>query len=128
MAKKRSTPKKSSGAARAAAQHALASVAPKPDVIEKLRKTVQLRQEDAAWLLHRSVRAWEEWEGGRRIMPPALWECFSIKVAAIQARAAGKITDAQLVALGILLPKVEMPHYHWDYMKIDGAPSNKAHA
>jgi DNA-binding transcriptional regulator YiaG len=43
------------------------------------RETAGLTQRDAAALLHRTERNWQQWEIGERRMDPALFELFQLK-------------------------------------------------
>jgi DNA-binding transcriptional regulator YiaG len=45
-----------------------------------VREEFLLTQAQAAELLYRSERNWQQWESGERRMDPALWELFRIKV------------------------------------------------
>ncbi|WP_293845162.1 hypothetical protein [Sphingopyxis sp.] len=40
-----------------------------------------MTQEQAAAVIYATRRAWQEWEGGRRAMHPAMWEYWQHKVA-----------------------------------------------
>jgi DNA-binding transcriptional regulator YiaG len=42
------------------------------------RKAAKLTQSQAAALIGAKLRTWQEWEGGRRNMPPAKWALFAI--------------------------------------------------
>ena len=37
-------------------------------------------QQQAAGMVHVTLRAWQHWESGQRTMPAGLWELFVIKV------------------------------------------------
>lgn len=54
---------------------------PAPDDIRMARQCAGMTQERAAAIVYATRRAWQEWEGGRRAMHPALWEYWQIKVA-----------------------------------------------
>lgn len=54
---------------------------PRPDEIAEARARLSMTHAQAAELIYASERAWQEWEGGRRRMHPALWELWKIKVA-----------------------------------------------
>jgi DNA (cytosine-5)-methyltransferase 1 len=54
---------------------------PTPAEIRAARQAAGLTQAAAATLIHAARRAWQEWEGGRRRMPPAKWELFRQKTA-----------------------------------------------
>lgn len=43
------------------------------------RQAAGLTQAQAAALLYRSARNWQQWELGERAMDPALWELFCLK-------------------------------------------------
>lgn len=45
------------------------------------REAAGLSQAQAAALLYRSARNWQQWELGERQMDPALWELFVLKTA-----------------------------------------------
>ncbi len=45
-----------------------------------------LTQKQAAALIYRSERAWQDWEGGQRTMDPQLWEVFQTKAARVERR------------------------------------------
>ena len=53
---------------------------PEPDEIRAARKHAGLNQTDAAALIYRSLRGWQEWERGRSDMDPALWELWCMKI------------------------------------------------
>lgn len=53
---------------------------PSPDEIRQVRESVGLTQSDAARLVYRSTRNWQQWELNERPMDPALWELFTLKV------------------------------------------------
>jgi len=52
---------------------------PKPDQIKLLRKTLGMKQKEAAEFVHVTTRAWQLWEAGDREMQPATWELYVIK-------------------------------------------------
>ena len=52
---------------------------PTPAEISAARMRCGLTQQEAAALLHISLRAWQRYEYGERRMSPALWELFRIK-------------------------------------------------
>jgi len=54
---------------------------PTPSQLAALRESLGLTQAQAAGLLYRTARNWQQWELGERTMDPALWELFSIKSA-----------------------------------------------
>jgi DNA-binding transcriptional regulator YiaG len=47
---------------------------PKPREIVELREEMGLSQTEFGALVYRNIRAVQDWEGGQRQMPPALWE------------------------------------------------------
>lgn len=53
---------------------------PSPTEIREARHRAGLTQAQAGEIIGATRRAWQEWEGGRRNMPPAKWELFQIKV------------------------------------------------
>lgn len=55
---------------------------PAPDDIRMARQCAGLTQQEAAKMIYATSRAWQEWEGGRRAMHPAMWEYWQHKVAA----------------------------------------------
>lgn len=54
---------------------------PSPGDIRAARCRASMTQSEAAELIYRTVRNWQQWEGGERQMDPALWELFGLKVA-----------------------------------------------
>jgi len=54
----------------------------KPAQIKESRKDAGLTQTQAAALIYKSCRAWQQWEAGDRKMDRALWELFLIKSGA----------------------------------------------
>ena len=52
---------------------------PAPDIIRSARSAAGLSQTAAAALVHAGMRAWQEWEAGRRAMPAAAWELFLLR-------------------------------------------------
>ena len=60
---------------------------PTPDEIRAARKLSGLTQREAAELIYASQSAWEDWEQGRRRMPPGLFELFRIKTGKRQGSA-----------------------------------------
>lgn len=54
---------------------------PSPDEIFGLRFNARLTQRQAAALIYRTERNWQQWEAGDRRMDPALWELWQIKAA-----------------------------------------------
>lgn len=59
---------------------------PSPSDIRVAREAAGLTQGQAAELIYRTVRNWQQWEGGERRMDPALWELFHLKSARHNAR------------------------------------------
>lgn len=53
--------------------------APTPAEIREARKRAKLNQTQAAALIYRTMRCWQEWERGRSDMDPALWEYWQIR-------------------------------------------------
>lgn len=49
---------------------------PTPDEIRRHREAASLTQREAAALVYGTLRSWEDWEGGRRRMHPAIWAWF----------------------------------------------------
>lgn len=56
------------------------TMSPSPDDVRLARKNTGLTQEQAAQVIGATRRAWQEWEAGRRNMPPAKWELFQKKI------------------------------------------------
>lgn len=54
--------------------------APAPKQIYDLRVRTNLTQTQAAAVIYRKLRTWQDWESGNTKMDPALWELFKIKV------------------------------------------------
>lgn len=52
---------------------------PTPENIKLARKAAGLTQSQAAAIIYRTKRNWQQWEGGERRMDLALWELFGIK-------------------------------------------------
>lgn len=52
----------------------------KPEQIRKARMDAGLTQTQAAALIYKSMRAWQQWESGERIMQRDSWELFNIKI------------------------------------------------
>lgn len=52
---------------------------PRPVEIARARRVAGLTQTEAGNLIHASLRAWQQWETGRRQMHPAFYELFLIK-------------------------------------------------
>ena len=53
---------------------------PTANAVKTLRVRAGLTQEQAAREISATRRAWQEWEAGRRNMPPAKWELFQQKI------------------------------------------------
>ena len=53
--------------------------APTPEAIRAARSAAGMTQTEATETVHMSMRAWQQWEGGERTMPPGLFELFMIK-------------------------------------------------
>ena len=53
---------------------------PTPDQIRQARELAGLSQTQAAALVHAGLRSWQHWEAGDRVMNPAIWELFLIKI------------------------------------------------
>jgi hypothetical protein len=60
---------------------------PTPADIKNCREIANLTQGQAAALIYRSERNWQQWEGGERRMDPALWELFGFKTQGMGAGA-----------------------------------------
>lgn len=56
--------------------HATWPAPPKPAAILAARVAAGLTQEQAGAVLYCAARTWQDWERGRRVMMPALFECF----------------------------------------------------
>ena len=54
---------------------------PTPEQIKQARAAAGLTQTQAADLIYKSCRAWQQYEKGDRAMDKALFELFMIKVA-----------------------------------------------
>lgn len=55
---------------------------PKPAEIRKLRESAGLTQTDAGALIHASMRAWQDYEGGQRRLHPGLHDLFRTRLLA----------------------------------------------
>ena len=55
-----------------------------PQQIVACRKASGLTQTQAAVMIGGTLRAWQEWEGGRRNMPPAKYNLFLIVTGVTQ--------------------------------------------
>jgi putative transcriptional regulator len=58
----------------------LAMTNPTPDKIKQAREQAGLTQTQAAELIYKGLRTWQQWERGDRAMDPALWELFRLKI------------------------------------------------
>lgn len=47
-----------------------------PKLIKEVRRLSGLTQTQAAMMIGGTLRSWQEWEGGRRNMPPAKYNLF----------------------------------------------------
>lgn len=54
---------------------------PTPELIRKTREDCGLSTGQAAEVVYRTARNWQQWEAGERAMDPALWELFRLKMA-----------------------------------------------
>jgi len=52
---------------------------PSPDKIKDARVNAGLTQTQAASLIYKGLRTWQQWESGDRTMDAALFELFVIK-------------------------------------------------
>jgi putative transcriptional regulator len=52
---------------------------PTSEQLKSIRKALGYTQREAAQLVHVSLRAWQLWEAGDRVMPPSTWELCVIK-------------------------------------------------
>lgn len=50
-----------------------------PEQLKQARSNAGLSQTQAAKLVHRSLRNWQQMEGGERQIDPAIFELFMIK-------------------------------------------------
>lgn len=57
---------------------------PNPEEIRAAREGAGLTQTQAGALVYSGLRAWQEWEAGRRTMHPQLWEAFRVKTGALR--------------------------------------------
>ena len=60
-----------------------------PKQIVAVRKSSGLTQTQAAVMIGGTLRAWQEWEGGRRNMPPAKYNLFLIVTGVTPPAVAG---------------------------------------
>lgn len=49
---------------------------PTPNIIKSARLAANLTQREAAYIVKRTIRNWQQWEYGERKMSPALFEYF----------------------------------------------------
>ena len=54
---------------------------PTPGEVKAARLEAGLSQPAAGALIYCSFRTWQEWESGKNIMHPALWELWRLKAA-----------------------------------------------
>ena len=52
---------------------------PTPDMLRKARARAGLTQLQAAELVHRKMRTWQDWEAGITPIPLGLWELFLLR-------------------------------------------------
>lgn len=52
---------------------------PTPEQIKQARTDADLTQTEAAEVIHKGCRAWQQYEAGDRKMDAAYWELFLIK-------------------------------------------------
>ena len=52
---------------------------PSPSDIRESRLSIGLTQAQAGAIIGATRRTWQDWEAGRRNMPPAKWELFLLK-------------------------------------------------
>lgn len=57
---------------------------PTPEQIKQGRAAAKLTQAQAAEKVNSTLRAWQHWERGDRVMHPAFWELFLIKSGQIE--------------------------------------------
>lgn len=55
-------------------------IIPTPEQIKQARKDAGLTQAQAAELIYKNIRTWQQWEAGDRQMDAAFWELFNIKI------------------------------------------------
>lgn len=60
---------------------------PKLKQIKQARESAGLTQTQAAELIYKKLRTWQQWEAGDRGMDPAFWELFKIKSVTFAERA-----------------------------------------
>lgn len=54
---------------------------PTPKQIKQARLSAGLTQTQAADLIYKKLRTWQQWEAGHREMDPALFELFELKIS-----------------------------------------------
>lgn len=52
---------------------------PTSEQLKNIRNALGYTQREAAELVHVTLRAWQLWEAGDRVMPPGTWELCVIK-------------------------------------------------
>lgn len=52
-----------------------------PELIKQTREQAGLTQTQAATLIYKGLRTWQQWEKGDRSMDPAFFELFKIKIS-----------------------------------------------
>lgn len=55
------------------------AASPTPAEIRSAREAAGLTQTEAAALIHGTMRAWQQYEAGERMMHAGLWELFTMK-------------------------------------------------
>lgn len=61
---------------------------PLPAQIAQTREEAELTQSQAARMIYSTVRTWQDWEHGRRNMPPAAWEYWCLLISSRPVRQA----------------------------------------
>lgn len=61
---------------------------PAPKEIAQAREEAELTQTQAAAIVYRSLRTWQDWESGARRMPPDTWEYWCLLISAPEVRQA----------------------------------------
>lgn len=59
---------------------------PTPQEIKQARIHAGLTQSQAAALIYKNIRTWQQWESGDREMDVAFFELFKIKTSMLNAR------------------------------------------
>jgi putative transcriptional regulator len=54
---------------------------PSPDEIRAARAAAGLTHTEAAAVIYCTLRAWQDWEAGKRAMHPAFFELYRLKAA-----------------------------------------------